>query len=52
MRNGSIERFNALKFGDKGFGVLDRDASVGGWDAWASAEGTGVGSECKNEVRR
>ncbi len=30
VRKGSIERLRELKFGEKGFGVRDRDSSVGG----------------------
>lgn len=30
MRNGSIERFRELKFGESGSGVCERDASEGG----------------------
>ena len=30
VRNGSIERLSEEKFGEKGFGVFAREASVGG----------------------
>lgn len=30
VRNGSMERFNEEKFGERGSGVFARDASVGG----------------------
>ena len=33
VRKGSMDRFRELKFGDSGFGVCEREARVGGWDA-------------------
>lgn len=47
-----MERFSEEKFGERGLGVFAREASVGGWDSCASADGTGDGRECRKEVRR
>ena len=47
-----MERFSEEKFGERGSGVFAREASVGGWDSCASAEGTGVGRQCSKEVKR
>ena len=47
-----MERFSEEKLGERGFGVFAKEASVGGWDSCASAEGTGEGRECRKEVRR
>lgn len=33
VRKGSIERFNDAKFGERGLGVWESEASVGGCDA-------------------
>lgn len=30
VRKGSMERFKELKFGERGFGVFESDARVGG----------------------